>query len=62
MVFINLGKLKPEFHINNSIIPQEKKFLYQGHPIRDDNFIVDNFNEKMNRVERSLYSLRDFGS
>ena len=53
----NRGGIKPEFHINSSIILLEKNFLYLALPIGDENYIVDYFNDKMNIVERSLYSL-----
>ena len=43
------------------IIPSYHNFLYLGLPIGDENFIADYFNEKMNRVERSMYSLRGVG-
>jgi hypothetical protein len=61
IAYSNGTNCKPLFSLNSSEIPHKDSFIYLGLPVGEDNFVMNYFEEKMSKVEKSFYSLRGLG-
>ena len=53
--------VKPKFFLGNLEIPSVEGFVYLGLPVGNRNYVLEYFNEKMKKVEKSFFSLRGLG-